>query len=235
MEASDNNFSTIQAESVSTIDALSTHSNKIRDELETKLVTEIQLRKAHEKELVDKYNKFKVLIVNEMKLQTDQMENAGAETTSKAMRECNDILNPYRQKIADIKSKTRNADQLIDRAKQVESQIEKLSQSLHENMSTIGRQCSELNASIDMMKRDCQSALDSSKERLQMIGSFVDGKDFLIKEDVDLEYQKLTREMDQKISDIEAKIQHALDQVGDFSANYPLPQTSSLMVNDLFD
>lgn len=206
VEQTEKDFPANQVETYASIDTISIYSKQVMDELEKKLVTEIKKRQSSEKKLVGKCNVFKTFFVGEMKAQRDQIMKFGLETTNTVVLEFNSLLLPSRQSVAEFQFKSQNVGKLLEFAKQLETSSEDLSKSSHNDINLMGRQCRELSSSINIMDRDCESAISSSLERLQMIGCFDDGKEFLLKEEAESECARINNQIDQKIVLLQEKI-----------------------------
>ena len=203
----ESNFNSIQNESVQTLEVLNDHATKTRDELEKALRQECELRQQNEAQIVEKYDNFKSLIVNEMKLQTSQMERLSEDAKRKVVEQCNEAITPIKSEIAQLRQKTHGADVLPQRVEQIEQIVEALNAQLISNVGSIGKQSSKITAKLDKMRTESEQAVGHLNDRLTNLGKQRAAKpDYVTRDDVTQAFQKLSKKFEARMKKLEQQI-----------------------------
>jgi hypothetical protein len=200
------NFTAVQNESVSTLAALNEHAVKARAELESALTQECETRKQNEMQIVQRYDNFKSLIVNEMQLQTAQMEQMAEQAKQKIVTKCNDAIVPLKNDLTVLREKTRGAEQLPQKVAAIESLIADLNQQLVTNVGRLSQQSSGIVSSIDKMRTESEQNIDHMNERLKILEEEATNPEYVTRAEVEEAFGRLNAEFDGRMQEIESQI-----------------------------
>lgn len=222
----ESNFNNIQNESVSTLGSLNEHANKAREELERALTQECDYRKNNEMQIVQKYDGFKTLIINEMQLQTAQMEEMSANATQQVIKQCNDSVAPLKNEIRTIREKTQGAETLPRRVQEVEQLINQLNTQLVENVGALGQQSSNIVSSIDKMRNDAEQNIDHLNERIRILEDNAVQPEFATRSEVNESFLRLNSDFDGRMQEIEQQIGLIFSSLSDLTMSMPSQSTT---------
>ena len=218
----ESNFNSIQNESVQTLEVLNDQATKTRDELEKALTQECETRQQNEAQIVQRYDNFKSVIVNEMKLQTSQMEKLSEDAKRRVIQKCNDAVTPIKQEIAELRQKTHGADVLPQRVQQIEQIVEALNSQLISNVGSLGKQSSKIVSRLDKLQKDSDQTITHFNDRLANIGKHRSSKpDFVTRDEVTRAFQKLNAQFEARV----AKLEQQIDSI-DAELSKAVPESS---------
>ena len=217
------NFNTIQNESIITLNSLNDYSLKSREQLEIGLTQEIETRRKNEKQIASKYESFMTLIVNEMQLQSAQMEELSNSTISTMIQNCNDSIIPLKTEANTIREKTRSLDSVIILANRTEQLISQLNSQLLDNVAAIGKQSSLIVSSIQKLRNDLDEIVDNYSERLKIIEDEENKPQFITREEVNENFNNFGNNLELRIQDIEQQIGIIFSNLSDLTMTLPIP------------
>ena len=233
----DNNFATVQNESVATLQSLNEHATKAREELENALTQECEIRKKNEQQIVQRYDNFKSLIINEMQMQTEQMEEMSLQATQKVTQICNDAVLPLKNEIAQIRDKTKGAETLSSKVSAIEHLLSQINSQLVDNVGAIGQKSSTIVTSIDKMKRESDQAIEQLSERVKSLEDTDSNPDYVTRTDVSNAFANLNSEFDNRMKEIEQQLGVIFSSISDLTMNIstqPKPlEPGSQLLEDL--
>lgn len=213
----DNNFSTIQNESISTLQSLNEYATKAREELENALTQECEVRKKNEEQIVQRYDNFKSLIINEMQMQTAQMEEMSVQATQKVSKICNDVVLPLKNEINEIREKTKSIEILPTKISSIENLVGQINTQLIENVGALGQKSSSIVAAIDKMRTESEQTIDHLNERLKLIEDHQTEPDFVTRKDVNAAFSNINSEFESRMQQIEQQIGLIFSTLSDMS------------------
>lgn len=222
----DNNFSTVQSESISTLQTLNEHAIKAREELEAALTQECEVRKKNEEQIVQRYDNFKALIINEMQMQTTQMEDMSVQAAQKVTKLCNSKVLPLKNEIAEVREKTRGAEQLPAKVAAIEQLVGQINAQLIENVGALGQKSSAIISTIDKMRSESEQAIDQLNERLRALEDNQAKPDFVTRQDVNNAFTNLNSDFDNRMQEIEQQIGIIFSNLSELTMNTPAPQST---------
>jgi len=222
----DKNFSTVQNEAIATLGALNEHSVKAREGLESLLIQECDTRRRNEKQIASKYESFMTLIVNEMQLQTAQMEELSNSSAAHIVQTVNDAIIPLKTEANTIRERTKSLDGIIVTANRTEQLINQLNAQLMESVGTIGRQSSAIVASISKIRSELDDVVDHYSERLKIIEDEDSKPQFATKNETQEAFQRLGNDFEGRIQDIEQQIGVIFSNLSDLTMSLPAPSNT---------
>lgn len=231
----DNNFSTVQSESIATLQSLNEHAIKAREELEAALTQECEVRKKNEEQIVKRYDNFKSLIINEMQMQTAQMEDMSVQAAQKVTKYCNNAVLPLKNEIAEVREKTRGAETLPTQIAAIEQLIGQINAQLIENVGTLGKKSSSIVSAIDKMRSESEQTVDQLNERLRILEDNQAKPDFVSRQDVNNAFTNLNNEFDNRMQEIEQQIGLIFSNLSELTMNAPAPPTNKEPGSKLID
>lgn len=231
----DNNFSTVQSESISTLQSLNEHAMKAREELEAALTKECEVRKKNEEQIVQRYDNFKALIINEMQMQTQQMEEMSSQAAQKVTKLCNNAVLPLKNEIAEVREKTRGAESLPTKVAAIEQLIGQINAQLIENVGALGQKSSAIVSAIDKMRSESEQTVDQLNERLRILEDNQAKPDFVSRQDVNNAFTNLNNEFDNRMQEIEQQIGVIFSNLSELTMNTPEPQVAQEPGSKLID
>lgn len=220
----DNNFSTVQSESILTLQSLNEHALKAREELEVALTQECETRKKNEEQIVQRYDNFKALIINEMQMQTQQMEEMSIQAAQKVAKLCNNAVTPLKNEISEVRERTRGAESLPTKVAAIEQLVGQINAQLIENVGALGQKSSAIVSAIDKMRNESEQAVDQLNERLRVLEDNQAKPDFVSRQDVNNAFTNLNNEFDNRMQEIEQQIGIIFSNLSELTMNTPAPQ-----------
>jgi methyl-accepting chemotaxis protein len=217
----ESNFTSVQNESVATLAALNQHAAKAREELETALTQECETRKQNELQIVQRYDNFKSLIVNEMQLQTAQMEQMSEQAKQKVVTKCNDAIIPLKNDLAALREKTRGAEQLPQKVAELERAIAELNTQLVENVGSLSQQSSGIVSSIDRIRTESEQSIDQVNERLRILEDEASKPEYVTRAEVEESFGRLNAEFDARMQEIEQQIGVVFSSLSELTMTLP--------------
>jgi uncharacterized coiled-coil protein SlyX len=217
------NFGRVQEESASTITALNDHAIKAREELEAALSQECNTRRQNELQIVQRYDNFKALIINEMQLQTSQMEALSEQSKRKVVERCHELIAPLKAEIAAVRDKTRGAETLPQRAAAIEKTIAQLNAQLIEGVGSIGRQSATVSGKVEKVRAEADQTIDSYNERVRVLEEEVANPDFATRTDVSDAFGRLNSEFEGRMQEIEQQIGVIFSSLSELTMTLPPP------------
>ena len=217
----DSNFKRVQDSSVATLTALNERAIQARSSLETALTDECKARKDFEQEIVARYDNFKTVIMNEMQLQTAQMEASAEEATQKAIDICNEKLIPLKKEVADIRAKAKRMELLPQKVSTVENLVNQLNQQLIESAERLNSQASNVNGKIEKVRGDADSSIDNFNERLQILEENAVKPDYASRQEVSDAFSRLGTDFDGRMQEIEQQIGVIFSTLSDLTMSMP--------------
>ena len=220
----DANFTTVQNEAITTLSAINEHATKSREALEAALTQECEIRRKNENQIASKYENFMTLIVNEMQLQTSQMEEMTNSATGTLIQNTNDTLIPLRTEVQAIRERTKGIDSIIAQANRTENLISTLNTQLMENVAQLGRQSSTIVSSIQKIRTESEDLMSNLGERLRVVEEQETLPQYASRQEVQDAFNRLGTEFDGRMQDIEQQIGVIFSSLSDLTMTLPAPK-----------
>lgn len=231
----DANFSTMQNEAISTLSAINDHATKSREALEAALTQECEIRRKNETQIAAKYENFMSLIVNEMQLQTSQMEENTNNGTANLIQSCNDQLIPLRTEVQAIRERTKGIDSIIAQADKTEKLISTLNTQLMENVATLGKQSSTIVSTIQKIRTESEDMMSNLGERLHVVEEQETLPQYASRQEVSDAFTRLGTEFDGRMQDIEQQIGVIFSSLSDLTMTLPAPKQEREAGTEILD
>jgi hypothetical protein len=231
----ESNFNTLQNESIATLESLNQHATKVREELETTLTEECEVRKQNEWQIVQRYDSFKALIANEMQIQTAQMEEMSEEAKTKVVKQCNDTILPLKTEIANIRERTRGVDLLPQKVNVVERAIGGLSSQLTESVSLLTQQSQRIVTRVEKLRSESEQVIDHMGERVRILEEGMDKPELATRAEVSETFARLNADFDGRMQEIEQQIGLIFSNLSDLTMTVPVTnrQPAAAFLNEL--
>lgn len=231
----DSNFNSVQNEALDALAAINDQATKSRDALEAALTQECDIRRKNEKQIAAKYENFMSLIVNEMQLQTSQMEEMTNQATAQIIQQANEQLVPLRNEVQAIRERTSGIDAIIAKANQTENLISQLNTQLMENVAQLGRQSSTIVSSLQKIRTESEDTMQQMQERLHVVEEQETVPQFASRKEVQDAFGRLGMDFDGRMQEIEQQIGVIFSQLSDLTMTMPAPKQQREAGSEILD
>ena len=175
------------------------------------------------------------LIVNEMQLQTSQMEENINSGTATLIQSCNDQLVPLRTEVQAIRERTKGIDSIISQADITEKLIGTLNTQLIENVAQLGKQSSTIVSTIQKIRSESEDLMTNLNERLHIIEEQETLPQYASRQDVSDSFSRLGAEFDGRMQDIEQQIGIIFSSLSDLTMTLPAPKRERESGTEILD
>lgn len=231
----DTNFNSIQNEALDALAAINDQATRSRDALEAALTQECEIRRKNEKQIASKYENFMSLIVNEMQLQTSQMEEMTNQATAQIIQSANEQLVPLRNEVQAIRERTNGIDAIIAKANQTENLISQLNTQLMENVAQLGRQSSTIVSTLQKIRVESEDTMQNMQERLHVVEEQETIPQFASRKEVQDSFGRLGMDFDGRMQEIEQQIGIIFSQLSDLTMTMPAPKQQREAGSEILD
>lgn len=220
----DNNFNTVQNEAISTLSSINENSVKSRDILTSALQNECMTRRKNETDIAKRYEKFMSVIMNEMQLQTSQMEEMCNQATAKLISQSNEQLIPLKNEVLVAKERLKSIDTVVHKTNNAEHLVNTINTQLLDNVAALGRQSSTIVNAVQKLRSEASESVDALSERLRIVEEQESTPAYATRKDVQEAFSRLTSDFDGRMQDIEQQIGVIFSSLSDLTMTHPAPQ-----------
>ncbi|KAH0791986.1 hypothetical protein GPJ56_004061 [Histomonas meleagridis] len=206
LNETETNFNTIQNESATTLTTLNESIKKIRTEIEDGLKSEIEIRKNNEYEIVQHYDNFKSLIINEMKLQINQLENVCINETKNFSANCSNNIYNLMKEINELKEKTKIIENLNPKVNATENMINQINNILISKVGEMSLNSSKIQSEMEKMEIENLNEFNEYKTKSENLLKHKIELNLVPKKTVEEELERLQSKCENKLKYVERQI-----------------------------
>ena len=231
----EDNFGSVQNETVSTIESVKSNHLNSMEVIENSLEDENRIRSKNENEISSKYSQFRELINQEQKIQIENCNRTFNDITFQLKSSLNDQLTPMYKDV-------HAAVYLLSHIEETEAKLEKIEKTVNdtngrikEKMTTIQNQFKKLLTEINNERNSMNKQFDEIDHKIDDIQLKNNRRSILKRTEIHAIQKEIEIGLDQKVTSIEDEIAQILKNIAELQlVNRPnSPRKSGYVKNKI--
>ena len=199
-------FSSLESDVSSTIQALKNHIVTARDGLESALATVSQARVNGEQDIVARYDELKTNLTQQLQQQSERMENLVNQTVSNVNAELEKITGTIKNQLAEVRGQIDRVQRLESRLQAVNTAAEQTRSQLAEQINQLSQRYGELSSNVEKLQREFQNKSEDIEDRIEFFENPQNRPNYATKKELNEVIQRTQMMFDGRFEEIEQQI-----------------------------
>ena len=199
-------FSALESDISSTIQALKNHIVTARDGLESALATVSQARSHGEQDIVARYDELKTNLTQQLQAQSEKMDNLCNQTISNVTAELEKVTGTIKNQLAEVRGQIERVQRLESRLQAVNTSAEQTRSQLAEQISQLSQRYSELTTNVDKLQREFHDKNEDVEDRIEFFENPSNRPNYATKKELNEVIQRTQEMFDGRFEEIEKQI-----------------------------
>ena len=236
---SEENFNAIQGESIKTIEELKASITETRNVLEKALAEEAKAAIPTPKTVLEKYDSFEKLILNELNLQREQCTEIFSTTESKCVETVDHILFPPHAEVTMMTQAEASISRAETAISKLEDQFRIANAQVQDSITTLTQNYDKLSSTFKALTKTTLSSFSKLDQTLQKLEATRVKKGAARKSKVHQLSSDLDALIDSRIDAIEVRLKSLLSRTGNIALRTPKkshpPESPQVQIAQLVD
>lgn len=212
--STEENFKAIQGESVATIQAMKTSITEMRDSIASSIEEEAKKFGKTPKEVIDKYESFEKLILNEIVLQREKCDELFGETQKKCSEAVHHMLYPPQAEVSLMSQAQTNIDRAEAAISKLEDQFRIANAQIQDSIGTLTQNYEKLSKTFRSLNKSTNSNFTKIEGKIDKIETARNIKLAETKEELQKFAQDFYKTTESRIDTIETQLKSQFSRTG---------------------
>lgn len=199
-------FSTLESDVNSTIQALKNHIVTTSQGLEAALNSVSQSRVNSEQDIVARYDELKTSLTQQLQQQSERMENLVNQTVANCTNELDRITGTVKAQLAEVRQQIERVQRLEARLNAVNNAAVQTRSQLAEQINQISQRYTELTTSVERLQNDFRKKVDEVETRIEFFEAPENRPNYATKKELGDVIQRTQQMFDGRFEEIEQQI-----------------------------